>query len=46
MTRHRSLKVRWKNHMVTLREEEVPKEGRVVVETLFLEEEEGEEEEK
>jgi hypothetical protein len=40
MTRHKSPKVRQKNHIVTLREEEVPDEGRVVVEFLFLEEEE------
>jgi hypothetical protein len=33
-----------RNHIVTLREEEVPEEGRVVVETLFLEEEEEVEE--
>jgi hypothetical protein len=38
MTRHRSPKARWINHIVTLREEEVPEEGRVVVETLCLEE--------
>jgi hypothetical protein len=40
MTRHISPKVKWRNHIVTLREEEVPEEDKVVVETLFLEEEE------
>jgi hypothetical protein len=44
MTRHRSPKVRQRNHIVTLREEKVPEEDRVVVETLFLEEEEEVEE--
>jgi hypothetical protein len=38
--------MRWRNHIVTLREEEVPEEGRVVVEVLFPEEEEEAEEEK
>jgi hypothetical protein len=46
MTRHISPKVRLRNHVVTLREEEVPEEARVVVETLFLEEEEEVEEDK
>jgi hypothetical protein len=40
MTRCRSPKVRWRNHTVTVKREGVPKEDRVVVETLFLEEEE------
>jgi hypothetical protein len=44
MTRHKSPKVRWRNHVVTLKEEEVPEEDRVLVETLFLEEEEEVEE--
>ena len=44
MTRHIIPKVRHRNHIVTLREEEVPEEYRVVVETLFLEEEEEVEE--
>jgi hypothetical protein len=43
MTRQRSQKARQINHIVTLREEEVPEEGRVVVETLFPEEEAEEE---
>jgi hypothetical protein len=34
------------NHIVTMREKEVPEEDRVVVETLFPEEEEEAEEEK
>jgi hypothetical protein len=38
--------MRQRNHIVTLREEEVPKEGRVVVKVLFPEEEEEVEEEK
>jgi hypothetical protein len=44
--KHKIPKVRQRNHIVTLREEEVPEEGRVVVETLFPEEEEEVEEEK
>jgi hypothetical protein len=44
MIRHRIPKVRWRNHIVTLRGEEVLEEGKVVVETLFLEEEEEVEE--
>jgi hypothetical protein len=46
MTRHRIPKVRWRNHIVTMREEEVLEEDRVGVETLFLEEEEDVEEER
>jgi hypothetical protein len=38
--------MRRRNHIVTLREEEVPEEGRVVAEVLFLEEEEEVEEDK
>jgi len=38
--------MRRRNHIVTLKEEEVPKEGRVVVETHFLKEEEEAKEEK
>jgi hypothetical protein len=39
-------KVILKNHIVTLKEEEVPEGDRVVVETIFLKEGEEEEEEK
>jgi hypothetical protein len=46
MTRHRSPKVRLRNHIVTLKEEEILEGDRVVVETLFLEEKEEVEEEK
>jgi hypothetical protein len=46
MTRHKIPKVRQRNHIVTLREEEVPNEDRVVVETLFLEKEEDIQEER
>jgi hypothetical protein len=46
MTRHRSPKVRLRNHIVTLKEEEVPEGDRLVVETLFLEEDEEVEEDK
>ena len=46
MIRYRSPKLRQRNHIVTLREEEFPEEGRVVVETLFLEEEEEAKEER
>jgi hypothetical protein len=35
MTRHKIPKVRKRSHIVTLREEEVFEEGRVVVENLF-----------
>jgi hypothetical protein len=38
--------MRQRSHIVTLREEEVPEKGRVVVEALFPEEEEEAEEEK
>jgi hypothetical protein len=38
--------VRLRNHIVTLKEEEVPEGDRVVAETLFLEEEEQVEEER
>jgi hypothetical protein len=38
--------MKWRKHIVTLREEEVPEEGRVVVQTLFPKEEEEAEEEK
>jgi hypothetical protein len=40
MIRHRNPRKRVKNHMVTLKEEEVPKKHHLVGETLFLEEEE------
>jgi len=40
MTRNKNPKVRWRNYTVTLKEEEVPEEERVVLETLFLKEEE------
>jgi hypothetical protein len=46
MTRYKIPKVRQRNHIITLREDEFPKEGRVVAETLFPEEEEEVEEEK
>jgi hypothetical protein len=46
MSRHISPKVRQRNHIFTLKEEEVPKEDKAVVETLSLEEEEEVEEEK
>jgi hypothetical protein len=39
-------RMRQRNHIVTLREEEVPKEDRVVVEVIFPKEEEEAEEEK
>jgi hypothetical protein len=38
MTRKRSPKVRLRNHIVTLKEEEAFEGDRVVVETLFIEE--------
>jgi hypothetical protein len=44
--KYRSPKTNKRSHIVTLREEEVPKDDRVVVETLFPEEEEEVEEEK
>jgi hypothetical protein len=46
MTRHIIPKVRLRNHIVTLREEEVPEGDKGVVEIIFLEEEEEVEEEK
>jgi hypothetical protein len=46
MTRHRSPRLRMKNHIITRKEEEVPEGDRVVEENLFLEEEEEVEEEK
>jgi hypothetical protein len=46
MTRHRSPNARQRNHIVTLREDEVLKDDKVVVDTLFLEEEEEVEEAK
>jgi hypothetical protein len=39
--KHRSPRIRWRNHIVTLREEEFPEEDTVVVEVLFPEEEEA-----
>jgi hypothetical protein len=44
MIRHRTLRMRMRNHMVILKEEEVPKEDRLVGEIIFLEEEEEVEE--
>jgi hypothetical protein len=46
MTKHISPKVRQRNHIVTLKEEEVLEGDIVVVETLFLEEEEDAKEER
>jgi hypothetical protein len=46
MIRHKSPRVRLKNHIVTQKEEEVPEGDRVVEEIIFLEEEEEAEEEK
>jgi hypothetical protein len=40
MTRHRSPRVRLKDHIVTQKEEEFPKGDNLVEEILFLEEEE------
>jgi hypothetical protein len=42
MIRHQKIRMRMRNHMVTLKGEEVPKEDRLVGENLFLEEEEVE----
>ena len=44
MIRHRKLRMRMRNHMVILKEEEVPKEDRLVGEIILLEEEEEVEE--
>jgi tRNA A22 N-methylase len=44
MIRHRKLRMRMRNHMVTLKEEEVLKEDHLVGEIIFLEEEEEVEE--
>ena len=46
MIRHKSPRLRLKNHMVTRKEEEVLEGDSMVEETLFLEEEEEVEEEK
>jgi hypothetical protein len=46
MLRHRSPKVRLKNHIITQKEDEVPKGDNIVVETIFLKEEEEAKEEK
>jgi hypothetical protein len=46
MKRHRIPKVRLRNHIVTLKEEKVSKGDKVVVENIFLEEEEKVKEEK
>jgi hypothetical protein len=44
MIRHRKPRMILRNHMVTLKEEEVPEEDRLVGEILFLKEEEEVEE--
>ena len=44
MIRHRKPRMKLRNHIVTLKEEEVPEEDRLVGEILFLEEEEEVEE--
>jgi hypothetical protein len=44
MIRHRKIRMRMRNHMVTLKVEEVPKEDHLVGEIIFLEEEEEVEE--
>ena len=44
MIRHRKLRMRMRNHMVTLKEEEVLKEDRLVGDIIFLKEEEEVEE--
>jgi hypothetical protein len=46
MIRHRSPRLRLKNHTVTHKEEEVPEGDNMVEEIIFLEEEEEAEEEK
>jgi hypothetical protein len=46
MIRHKSPRLRLKNHIVTQKEEEVPEGDNMVEEILFLEEEEEAEEEK
>jgi hypothetical protein len=46
MIRHRSPKLRMKNHIVTQKEEEVSEGDSMVEETLFLDEEEEAEEER
>jgi hypothetical protein len=46
MTRHRIPKVRLRNHIVTLKEEEVLEGDRMLVETIFPKEEEEAEEER
>jgi hypothetical protein len=40
MIRHRKLRMIMRNHMVSLKVEEVPKEDRLVGEIIFLEDEE------
>jgi hypothetical protein len=40
MIRHRKIRMRMRNHMVSLKEEEVPNEDRLVGEIIFLEDEE------
>jgi hypothetical protein len=44
MIRHQKIRMRMRNHMVTLKGEEVPKEDHLVGEIFFLEEEEEVEE--
>lgn len=44
MIRHQKTRMRLRNHMVTLKEEEFPKEDPLVGEIIFLEEEEEVEE--
>jgi hypothetical protein len=46
MIRHRSPRLRMKNHIITQKEEEVTKGDSMVEETIFLEEEEEAEKEK
>jgi hypothetical protein len=46
MIRHIIPMVRQRNHIVTLKEEEFPEEDKVVVENIFLEEDEEAEEER
>jgi hypothetical protein len=44
--RHRGPEMNWRNHIVTLREDEVPEEGKVVLKFLFPEVEEEAEKDK
>ena len=46
MIRHKSPRLRLENHIVTQKEEEIPKGGNMVEEIIFLEEEEEAEEER